>query len=148
MSTGVTSYFVAMIDGCSEKPGHEPHLRLPMWPRDDGRPHDPAWLWCLGQYEQDRQGRRVVVAVTDDVEVLVGEGLSVTGSAYREPREPGECGECREPEDFDWNLLVIANDAPCLVCHTHGLLAPGWAYEVEIGLEAWKNDPIMKETTQ
>jgi hypothetical protein len=137
----VTTIIVAEVDACNQTPDHEPHLRQPMWPRQDGKPHDPRWLWCLGAYDQNRQCRRVVIRLENDAETLVGEGLTTVGSALREKREPGECGECREPEDFDWDPLLIVSDGPVIVCHEHGRLAPSWAYEVEVGLEAWKNEP-------
>lgn len=135
--TGVTRHTVATIDACMfPAEQHEPHSRMPMWP-EPGRP--AMALWCLGYYDQQRQTRRVVIAETDDVETLVGEGLTVVGSAYREVREPGECGECRHPEEFDWDATRIESDGPVIVCFRHAMLAPGWAYEVEVGPDAWKN---------
>ena len=146
---------VATIDTCNRQPEHEPHMRMSMtWP-DSRRPSEP--LWCLGYYDQKRQCRRVVVqhGDRDNDPVLVGEGLTVVGSAYREPREPrevadGGCGECREPEDFDWDdFHEFVNDAPVITCHAHKTLAPGWTYssDVEVGLAAWQNTPVMKVTT-
>lgn len=137
--------YVAVIDACSERTPHDGHLRQPMWPREDGEPHDPRWLWCLGHYDQQRQNRRVIIRTEDrasgEAAELVGEGLSVVGSAHREPREPGACGECREPEDFDWHPTMIVDDGPVIVCHMHGELAPGWAYEgsTEVGIMAYLN---------
>lgn len=144
----MSTHTVAVIDACStsERP-HAPHLRQHMWPRQDGKPHPIPWLWCLGEYDQQRQNRRVVIRTDADGETLVGEGLTVVGSAYREPREPGECGECREPEDFDWDPIRWEGGAPVIVCHVHAMLAPGWAYDgaIEVGETAWKNEPILHE---
>lgn len=149
MSTD-TIHVIAQVDACSEPRIHEPHLRQHLWLRQDGKPHSIPWLWCLGGYDQDRQNRRVVVAVTDDEERLVGEGLTTVGSAYREPREPnpasaGGCGECREPEDFDWHPTMLVSDGPVIVCFRHGALAPGWAYEVEVGALAYRNEPLLRK---
>lgn len=144
-TTGVTHYVTAIIDACSNTRGHAPHRRQPTWPRQDGKPHEYRWLWCLGQYEQERQNHRVTIAVTDDVEEMVGEGLTIVGSAYREPREPAACGECREPEDFDWHPTLIVDDGPVIVCFRHHSLAPGWAYEgaMQVGLLAFENEPVL-----
>ena len=144
---------VATIDSCERcamYKTHDAHSRLSMvW--SDSKDRTPRWLWCLGYYDQNRQTRRVVIAARDDEEVLVGEGLSVVGSAYRVPREPhpeefGGCGECCEPEDFDWDPVRWENDGPVAVCHMHGALAPGWVYDgVEMGLMAYLNEPVLAE---
>lgn len=138
-ATGVTTYVTATINACAGQARHAPHLRMSMvWPDSaDRRPHP---LWCLGYFDQERQNRRVVIADTDGVVTLAGEGLTVVGSAYREQREPGACGECREPEDFAWHPHLLVEQAPVITCHTHGALAPGWAYDVEVGVQAWRND--------
>jgi hypothetical protein len=139
----MTTHTTATIDACMfPEERHEPHSRMSMWP-EPGQPAKP--LWCLGYYDQQRQNRRVVIATADDgTETLVGEGLTVVGSAWRDIREPGECGECgecRHPEDFDWDPIRWENDAPVITCHVHGALAPGWAYDddIEVGTLAYRN---------
>jgi hypothetical protein len=77
----------AEIDACSEcSPDdvHDPHLRRARrWPQSP--PPDPAYLWCFGYYDQDRQNLRVKVRW--DTETLVAVGGSAVGSAVEGSRE-------------------------------------------------------------
>ena len=149
--TGVTEYVAAIIDVCSGLATHEPHLRQSVpWP--DSRTHAPQWLWCLGHYAQGRQTRRVIIALTDGVAEMVGEGHSVLGMALRAQRDPnpveaGGCGECNQPEEFRWDMLhEWVNEAPVITCFRHGALAPGWMYDsdVEPGLLAWQSKSMPR----
>lgn len=138
VTTGVTSYVTAMVDACvRQEPPHAAHLHRSI---PSTRPGLVLRLWCPGYYDPERQTRRVVVAVTDGVEELVGEGHSLLRRALAGQREPGDCGECREPEDFDWDLAhEPVNDAPVIACFQHGALAPGWMYDTDVkpGLLGW-----------
>lgn len=40
----------------------------------------------------------------------------------------GDCGECVEPDQFEWSMDTLVNEAPVIVCKEHQQLAPGWMY--------------------
>lgn len=137
----MSRHTAAIISVCSAPAPHDAHLIY----------RDPEMAWCLGAYDQERQNRRVVVAGDPQAGAhLVGEGLTVVGSAHRLQREPhpvsmGGCGECRQPEDFAWDPVRWEDDAPVITCHVHGALAPGWAYDddIEVGLLAYRNAEVL-----
>jgi hypothetical protein len=69
--TSAVEVVTAEVDVCSHPDHHRPHLRPHLWPRQDGKPHDPVWLWCLGQYDQSLQLCLALVRVDGDHEDLL-----------------------------------------------------------------------------